>query len=179
MASIEKETRQVLGSLVTKIVEAEGPVHIDVVIDRIRRHYGAGRAGSQIHAAIMLAAHSATTGNGVSWIRPNGSRWTPSFLDVSARPSRPQPRGPAEDGYVRPIEHIWPGEIEAGLLQVVEISFGISRDDAVVAVARAFGYARVGVKIREAISSAIESLLAAREIAETTAGLTKAIQSTR
>lgn len=178
-ASIEKENSQTLRNLVTTIVEAEGPVHLDVVIDRIRRHYGAGRAGSQIQAAILQAAQSAATENGISWIQPNGSRWPPSFLDVSKRSSRPEPRGPAADGSVRQIEHVWPGEIEAGLLRIIETAFGICREDAVVAAARAFGYQRVGTKIREAISAAVDSLLTAGEIAETPAGLTKPAQPTR
>ena len=80
------------------------------------------------------------------------------------------------DGTVRPIEHIWEGEIESGILQVVEAAFGISRDDAVVAAARAFGYDRVGSKIRETIRQVVDRMVAKGEIADTPAGLTTARQ---
>jgi very-short-patch-repair endonuclease len=172
-AFLDDESPQKLRELIVRVVEAEGPVHIDVVIDRIRRHYGASRAGHQIQGTIIKAVNSASSENGVSWCKfeTGGRAQQTSFLDLGIHSSRPEPRGPSEDGFVRPIEHVWPGEIESGLIRVVEIAFGISQEDAIVAVARAFGYARVGRKIREAISGAIDRLISAREIIVTPNGL--------
>lgn len=162
---IQEETQEQLRRLVTRVVEVEGPVHIDMLIDRIRRHYGAGRAGSQIQAAIKNAA---TVESRVGRIY-----WQGDFLNMAQHPSRPEPRGPAQDGKVRDIEHIWQGEIEAGIFRVVEAAFGISRDHAVVATARAFGYDRAGSKIQEAIQKIMNRLIVKGEIVETSAGLTK------
>jgi hypothetical protein len=162
--SIHDEKPEKLRLLVTHVVEAEGPVHLDVLTERIRKHYGAGHAGKQIQAAITNAAKAES--------RVGRLFWRGDFLDASQQPVRPEPRGPAQDGSVRNIEHIWEGEIEAGVLQVVEIAFGISRDDAVVAAARAFGYDRVGSKIRETIQQVVDRLITKGEIAETPAGLT-------
>ncbi len=78
----------------------------------------------------------------------------------------------AEDGSVRRVEEVWPGEIEAGVLRVVETAFGISPKDAVPAVARAFGYERAGRNIEEAITAAIERLLRTGELTNGPGGLT-------
>lgn len=91
----------------------------------------------------------------------------PSF-DRPDRPRHVPPRGPAIDG--RPIEHIWAGEIEAGLLRIVDSAFGIARDEAITATARAFGFVRVGQGIREAIEGAINRLVSAGQIQESDAG---------
>ncbi len=162
--SIHDEKPEKLRLLVTRVIETEGPVHIDVVTERLRRHYSAGRAGSQIQLVIADAAKAES--------RLGRIYWRGEFLDASQE-SRPEPRGAAQDGSVRPIEHIWQGEIEAGVLRIVEAAFGISREDAVVATARAFGYDRVGPKIRETVQQVVERLVAKGEIAETPSGLTK------
>jgi very-short-patch-repair endonuclease/DNA polymerase III delta prime subunit len=171
---IVEEKRQKLCELVTKVVEAEGPVHVDVVIDRIRRHYGAGRAGRQIQSAILDAVGAALNGGHVCWrtLQAADGPQTGSFLDMSKHPVRPEPRGMAEDGSVRSIEEVWPGEIEVGVLRVVETAFGVSREDAILAVARAFGYERVGRNIQEAITAAIDRLIKDGELPEGPGGLT-------
>lgn len=161
---IQQATQEQLRRIVTRVVEAEGPVHVDVLIDRIRRHYGAGRAGSQIQAAIMNAVR-------VEW-RADRISWRGDFLSMPQHPSRPEPRGPAQDGKAREIEHIWQGEIEAGIIRVVEAAFGISRDHALVATARAFGYDRAGSKVQEAIRRVLDRLIANGEIDRTPTGLT-------
>lgn len=171
--AIPDERPQRLSQLVTQIVEAEGPVHIDLVIERIRKHYGAGRAGDQIQAAIVHAANSAQSEGRVTWLKLETSSGSqPSaFLDITIHPSHLEPRGAAEDGSVRPIKQVWQGEIESGVVRIVETAFGVTRDGAIVAVARAFGYERVGRNIQEAISEAIERLIACGEIIETPIGL--------
>ena len=172
-ASIVEENPQKLRQLVTRIVDAEGPIHIDLVIERVRGYYGASRAGKQIQAAILQAAESEARDGRICWrTLPRGLQMK-SFLDMSDRPDRPEPRGPEPDGSIRSIEHVWAGEIEAGLIRVVESSYGVFREDAIVATARAFGYERVGWKIQQSITEAVERLLRSGEIVETPAGLTK------
>jgi very-short-patch-repair endonuclease len=172
--SIVDERMTTLIHLIERVVEAEGPVHIDMVIDRIRRHYGAGRAGSQIHGAITRAVDSGSRSGLFCWCRLGLGQdgQATSFLEMPRRLGRPEPRGPAEDGSTRPVEHIWSGEIEAGVIRVVETAFGASREDVVVAVARAFGYDRAGRRIQRAIGEAVERLIASGEVIETSTGLT-------
>jgi very-short-patch-repair endonuclease len=174
--AINEESVHRLCHLVTGVVEVEAPVHVDLVVDRIRRHYGAGRAGSQIRSTITRAIDSALSNHKICYRKIQVGRDVriSSFLDMPVHPARPEPRGLAEDGSVRRIEHIWPGEIEAGVLRVVEAAFGIPREDAVVAVARAFGYERAGQNIQEEVLAAIDRLLAAGELTNGPGGLTSA-----
>jgi very-short-patch-repair endonuclease len=173
--SILDESQERLSHLVISVVKTEGPVHVDVVIDRIRRSYGAGRAGSQIRSIVTDAVNSVLSNRQICYRKIEGSsghQVTP-FLDAFEHPARPEPRGLAEDGSVRRIEQVWLGEIEEGVLRVVEATFGVSREEAPAAVARAFGYERVGRNIQEAIVVAIERLLKAGELIEGPGGLTR------
>jgi very-short-patch-repair endonuclease len=53
--SIHEESWSRLQQLVTRLVETEGPIHEDRIIDAIRRIYGKGRAGRQIKEIIRTA----------------------------------------------------------------------------------------------------------------------------
>ena len=92
------------------------------------------------------------------------------FLDGPNRPLRTPPRGATSDD-ARHIEHIWIGELESGLMRVIGSCFGIDREEALMASARAFGFHRVGGTIREALSAALDSLIEAGRVTETDATL--------
>lgn len=70
------------------------------------------------------------------------------------------PRGPLEDGTVRKIDCLCDQEIEAGMIRVVQSMVGVSKAEAVVATARAFGYERTGQYVEQRMAMAVERLLA-------------------
>ena len=168
--SIHDESWERLQQLVRATVETEGPVHEARVIDVIRRTYGAGRAGRQIREIIFTAIEEEEAAGTIEWKAGVDGKAT-LFLDRPGRPRRTPPRRAPSDG-AREIEHIWPGELESGLLHVVDACFGIDREEAVTATARAFGFSRVGETIREALNSIVDSLVESGVVLETEAGLT-------
>ncbi|HCP45890.1 MAG TPA: hypothetical protein DIU15_07605 [Deltaproteobacteria bacterium] len=151
------------------MVKVEGPVHEDRVIDAVRRIYGSGRAGRQIREIISTAIEKERQAGTIDRQTDEQNRNLGVFLDTPGRERHTPPRAAGID--VRPIDHIWPGEIELGLLCVVESSFGIERSEACVAAARAFGFARVGPHIRNALEAAIDRLVSEGFVQDTGAGL--------
>ena len=71
-----------------------------------------------------------------------------------------EPRGPMEDGTVRKIEHVCDQEIDAMIVMVVTAMVGAKREEAIIAAARAFGYARTGSQVEDRMSEAVDRLLA-------------------
>jgi very-short-patch-repair endonuclease len=171
--SIHDESSSRLQELLVHLVEVEGPVHEVRVFDVIRRIYGRGRAGRQIREIIRTAIEEEIGRGTIAGLTPDDGRSNHlgTFINKPGRPRSVAPRGAAIDSYVRSIEHIWPGEIVAGLLLVVESCYGIAPDEAITATARAFGFARVGPAIRESLQAAIDRLIQWGEIQDTEAGL--------
>lgn len=165
-ADLRDEAPSRLATLVEMIVRNEGPVHVDLVVERVRDHYGIQRAGHIIRGAIEAGIDVAVNGGAASWLdAKKGHRSRGTFLQ-SAAPEPVIPRGPGANGFVRSIEQISDAEIEAGMLCVVRSLFGSSREDAVVATAREFGFARLGQFVERRIAAAIDRLLARGEILE-------------
>ncbi|MBK7876333.1 MAG: DUF3320 domain-containing protein [Planctomycetes bacterium] len=165
-AELRDEAPSRFATLTEALVRIAGPIHVDNVVERIRDHYGIQRAGHVIRAAIEAGVEVAVKGGSVSWLdAKKGKQRQGEFLQASA--SDPvKPRGPGENGFMRPVEQISDAELEAGLLCVVRSLFGSSREDAVVATAREFGFARLGQSVERRIASVIDGLLARGDILE-------------
>ena len=59
----------------------------------------------------------------------------------------------------RPVDHVAPAEIDAGLLLVARESFGIERADLIRETARQFGWRRTGRRIGDNLNAGVERLL--------------------
>lgn len=124
-----KYTR-ILAEAVTSVVQVEGPIHEDLLIERLKELHGVERAGSNIQANIRQA---------ITWVnverRDREFLWTKGSLLKCFRT-------PADD-VRRPIEQIPPEEIELAILYLVEDQFGLVRDQIPQAVAKLFGVERL------------------------------------
>ncbi|MEO5824671.1 MAG: DUF3320 domain-containing protein [Gemmatimonadales bacterium] len=141
---IYTESPSLLAALVDAVVEVESPVHQDIVVERIRNHYGLARAGNQVRAAIAQGVNVAVRQSLVSWLPAPGSagrhsQFLEPFLTAAIRP-----RGQDVEGKVRSIEHISDPEIDAAVRLVVTAMGGGAQEEVVIATARAFGYSRTG-----------------------------------
>ena len=108
------ETEERLTALVRRWRASRGPVHVDLVVERIRDHYGLGRAGSRIQERIEQGVRAAIRSGGV--VR-DGQFAEARFIRLpggDAVPRRPPPDAPA-----RRIEHVADSEIAAGILLTV------------------------------------------------------------
>jgi len=130
-ADIPSVPSHLLAVLVESVVGIEGPVHLDVVVVRIRDAWGAGRAGSRIQAAVEEAV-------GVL-LRAKRVQRTGDFLSISNVLPVPRNRSAASSA-VRKPDMVAPEEIREAIVQVVERNFGAKRDELPTAVAKLLGF---------------------------------------
>jgi len=159
-ADLRSEGPLRLQKLVVDVVTVEAPVHVDLVIERIRARYGLQRAGRLVRESVSGGIKTALSSGRVAWLEKSPkSRSDGAFLIVDAT-APVRPRGASPTGAIRAIHHVSDTEIEAGLLVVIRAMFGASRSDAIVATARAFGYSRLGENVESRIKKAVARLSA-------------------
>jgi hypothetical protein len=57
-----------------------------------------------------------------------------------------------------------PSEIRYALMRVVEVHFGITEDEAILQVARAFGFSSTSGQLRELISEQVRQMVASSDL---------------
>ena len=152
---LRDETNDTLINIISQVAETEGPVHKDVVIERVRQYYSMGHIRGSTRAKIEKVITNAckisraicSSGDFI-WLRDDQLR-------------RP-PRMPVDGN----IEHIPPSELKVIILMLVKASFGVPQVDLVVDVARKLGFSRTGDRIEEIIIHAIKELLSKGQLVE-------------
>jgi very-short-patch-repair endonuclease len=137
---------------VVKIVETEGPVHVDEIIARIRVLWGLARAGSRIRGAVERAAAAAAR----QGLIEGGPFYATPGQAIAARD-----RSAVASPSLRKPDALPPAEIDHALLAIVDANFGAGRDDLVRAAARAFGYAATSAQLWAVLHAGIDRLEAA------------------
>ena len=135
---------------IAKIVEVEGPIHEEMLVERLKDINEVERAGSNVQANIERAIRQGTR-------RGRIERLGRSFL----RPPRvklPTFRKPG-NGVERPLEWIAPEEIKLAVLHIVEDQFGCQRDALPRAVGELFGFERTPIGLAEAVGTAVDDLI--------------------
>ncbi|TBZ41638.1 DUF3320 domain-containing protein [Rhizobium leguminosarum bv. viciae] len=139
-----------LVSLIKQTVEAEGPIHRDEVITRIRTAWGLQRAGNRIDShvgnaigAAVNAAHVYRSGDYLLW--PGAE-------------IRLRDRSSVSSPSLRRIEMIPPVEIDEGLTSLIATGLGATETEAVNAIARGLGFKSTSSQLRDVIVSRIEAL---------------------
>lgn len=156
--SIAEETPDTLAEVVRQVVQAESPVHLDQVYERVRTVYGHAKMGRRMRERVEQGVSLAIRRR---WVVRRGDflwRAAPETQGV-------QPRGP---GWVaRAPHHICPEEWEAATLAVLRGLGATSRTVAVRHTVMALlGYTRVPGSAREHAESAIERLVAKGHVLE-------------
>ena len=146
-AELESETTEVLNHLIQGVAEVEGPVHKDVVIERLRRTYGVTRVVARARDRIEYEIAQA--------LRRREIHGDEEFIWLGEGQLERAPRLPVDSK----IEHVPPSEIKAVILGIVRSGFGIPRTDISPEVARRLGFNRTGKRIAEVIEAAIRALL--------------------
>jgi hypothetical protein len=141
----------ILTALVEEAVRIEGPVHADEVIDRIRDAWGLKRAGGRIQQAVETAIDVA--------VRTGRIERTADFLTIPNAPIRVRDRSTAVSASLRRADRLPPAEIAAAALRIVRANFGASREQAVQAVARAFGIKATSAVVRNILEAEIDRMV--------------------
>ena len=136
--------------LVRRVAEAESPVHRDVVAKRLASAFGMEKCGPRIGRLVQGCIAAASRRGFVRIERDFVWRIEERPVVVRTNAGAAEPRVP---------EHIAPEEARQAVLDVVSASFGVTRDECVVEVARAFGFERTGKKIREWVGRALDAAL--------------------
>lgn len=140
---------QQLSELVSRIVAIEGPIHADEIARRIAAAFGRSRTGNRIADATTRAVRLALQRD--AELHRDGA-----FLMTSAQAEIPPVRDRSrETGTVLKAEYLPPIEIAAAAKLVLKESGEVGQDDLVRAVARLFGFQRVGTDLSEAIRNGL------------------------
>ena len=135
---------------VVKVVETEGPVHLDEIATRIRTMWGLQKAGPRIRAAVARAAGVALR---------QGLLVGEDFLATPDQAIVVRNRSQVRSASLRKPEYLPPREVEAALLRIVEENFGASPDELVTAVARAFGFLSTSAQLRGVLETGVATLV--------------------
>lgn len=141
----------VLADDVAAIVDMEGPVHEELIADRLKELHGVERLGSNVQANISRAIELAIRKHGL--YRARDAR----FICKEGKTLRTF-RVPG-DGVKRPINLITPEEIELAVLYLVEDQFGMSRDQIPQAIVKIFGFDRARAEGADIIRSVVDGLV--------------------
>jgi very-short-patch-repair endonuclease len=147
---------QRMSDIIQQIVAQEGPVHRDEICRRITTLWGLQRTGNRITGAVNAA---------LNWsLRKGKLESSGDFIDVALRPVRKvRSRTDASLNLRRP-EMLPPSEIRYALARIVEVHFGISEDEAILQVARAFGFSSTSGQLRERIAEQVRQMISSGEL---------------
>lgn len=140
----------VVVSLVKQTVEAEGPIHRDEVVTRIRTAWGLQRAGNRIDSHVGSAIEIARRSGDVV---ASGD-----FLSWPGAPVALRDRNVVLSPSLRRIDMIPPQEVDQGLREIIEASLGATPEQAVNALSRGLGFKATSAQLRTLVMSRIEAL---------------------
>ena len=132
--------------MIDAIAKLEGPVHQDVVIDRIRECYDMGNVRGSTRTKVEQAIETAIS----SQVKGDGS-----FIWSNNNQLKRKPRQAADGN----IEHVPPGELELIVIATAGNISGAPRQDLVVEVARNMGFSRTGARITDRLNAVVDELL--------------------
>ncbi|MFF0005190.1 DUF3320 domain-containing protein [Streptomyces tibetensis] len=143
------EARPALRKLLAQVIEAEGPIHEDLLVQRAREAWGVGRAGNRIRDNVREVAR-ALVSSGLA--ASDGAFFRPDGRDTL------KARHPGDGETVRKVVHISPAERYVALAELAAECPGMSRDELIKQACEFFGWRRMGKDIRDCLAADIEEL---------------------
>lgn len=150
-----------MAEMVAEVVRAEGPVHFDEVVRRIRTLWGLKRTGQRIARAVALGADYAARVGGVR--RSGDFLWPPGVVPVVVRRRTVDP--------VPKAELICDEEIAEACRIVLKYQFATSPDDLVTRASRLFGFQAVHAQTAARLRAVLSALIERGELAEKDNGM--------
>ncbi|WP_225809131.1 DUF3320 domain-containing protein [Streptomyces spinosus] len=144
-----QEARPRLSALLTEVIETEGPVHEDLLVQRAREAWGVGRAGNRIRDNVRAVA--------LALVRSGRAAADGPFYDVPDRDA-PSARRPEDGTTPRKIVHIAPAERHLALYELALECPGMTEDELIRQACEFFGWRRTGKDIRDRLASDVAEL---------------------
>ncbi|WP_422003063.1 DUF3320 domain-containing protein [Roseovarius mucosus] len=139
-----------IGDLIIKIVEIEGPIHVDEIARRVAAAFGKLKAGSRIVDATLRAL------NAVQRRSDSRLKKVGQFVMTTDQAAAPPVRDRrAETGGVLKAEYLPPMEISAAVAKISAESGIMPPEEMTKAVARLLGFQRVGPDLSEGIMAVV------------------------
>jgi hypothetical protein len=142
----------ILSGTISELVQTEGPIHHDVLVERLKEIHGVARAGSNVQANIERALRESCGSKAVACEAGSGFYDSPGHQLESFR----LPTGSVR----RPIEQIAPKELELAILYLVENQFGVVEESLPTAIAHLVGIERLRGESAEPIRRVADDLVA-------------------
>ena len=144
--------RKLLAQLATRIIQIEGPIHIEDIARRIAASFGRERAGSRISSATQEALKlaerlSSDTLNQESFWLTRGQLESPPVRDRSA-----------DEGAPSKASNISILELKAALRLAREDNAGGDPAELIRTAARLLGFRRVGPELQARLRQALEQM---------------------
>ena len=137
-----------------EVVRVEGPVHRDVVLNRLRECYYPHRFTGRVRQRIAVLIDEE--------VRRGTIQGSGDFLWMDPGQLAQGPRTLGD----RTVEQIPPTELSQVVIDAAKALFGSPRSELAREVARKYGFARTGSKIASAIDTSVQQLLDSGQLVE-------------
>lgn len=151
MAELHLIPAPLIATYIEKVVEAEGPVHLDEVVTRIREAWSLKRAGARIREAIEAAADLA--------VRKGSITRDGEFLSIQGRTPALRDRSSVLSASLRKPEYLPLTEISAGGVSLAEANFGATTEQLVTEISRGMGFKATSEVLRARILEGINAAI--------------------
>jgi hypothetical protein len=151
------DTRFSMAPNIDQLAQAEGPVHFDVALQRMRDAWYIGRVGPQIRNTIEAAISMA------------GATWDGTFIgrvDGTVSPVRYP-----SDGVARKADQVPDAELQSALEGFVRDGGAVAQEELLTATARLFGWGRRGADINARLTAMLSQALSAGRLIEGPEGM--------
>ena len=152
-----------LDRFVVRIVQQEGPVHIEEVTRRVATHWDIKRIVSKVSDKVLRSIENV--------VRSEELLREDDFLSTPDQVVRIRNRSNVASSNLRKPEMIPPAEIRVAILEMVRTHFGVARDEVIPETARLFGFRSTAPSLRDRINSQIEVLLTTGQLEESDTAL--------
>ncbi len=146
-----------LASVVERIVAIEAPIHGDELGRRLATVWGKGRAGARIREAASRGAGAALR---QGLIERDGDFWTIRVLQKYPARSRRN----VTSTTLRKGDMIAPQEIRGAIYSLVEANHSVATEELLSALARVFGFDRLGHDLRLSFEKQLRWMLGQNEL---------------
>ncbi|MFD8740738.1 DUF3320 domain-containing protein [Streptomyces sp. NPDC059618] len=143
------EARPALRRLLARVIEVEGPVHEELLVQRAREAWGVARAGSRIRDNVREVTRMLVSSGRVA---VDGAFFATEGHDVVGA------RRPQDGESARKVLHIAPAERYVALCELAAECPGMSEDELVKQACEFFGWRRTGKDIRDCLAADIAEL---------------------
>jgi hypothetical protein len=139
------------------VVEAEAPIHEDLLFRRVADAWGVERVGTRIRSrlvsqlAVLLRQEKVVRRGKFAWrVDPSEGQWVL--------------RGPAEDGTSRELGHVAPEELDRAMVHVLERDLSLEEEALLRETAGVFNVRRLGAKLLPLLEAALARLVERGEV---------------